>query len=202
MLPGQPPPRGDRFSTQRELCPSNPLGHGSLCHATDHGNDGRKTRLLRSPRGRSSASNGQLSEAYRKLALKYHPDRNPGDEEAIARFKEAAEAFEVLSHAEKRAAYDRYGHAGLAGGGGPVPRRERHLPGLRRHFWRRALRRFLRTRTRRTPPRRGGDIHCELTLDLLEAARGTAQIRPVRSDTSSAGPFDARAHCGGHGVVV
>ena len=70
-----------------------------------------------------AATGGQISEAYRKLALKFHPDRNPGDEEAVGRFKEAAEAFEVLSHAEKRAAYDRYGHAGLAGGGGtPVPR--------------------------------------------------------------------------------
>ena len=50
-----------------------------------------------------SASKEQISEAYRKLALKYHPDRNPGDETAIARFKEAAEAFEVLNHPEKRA---------------------------------------------------------------------------------------------------
>ena len=65
----------------------------------------------------TSPRNGQLSEAYRKLALQYHPDRNPGDEEAVAKFKEAAEAFEVLSHPDKRAAYDRYGHAGLEGGG-------------------------------------------------------------------------------------
>ena len=61
----------------------------------------------------------KLSEAYRKLALQYHPDRNPGDEEAVVKFKEAAEAFEVLSHPEKRARYDRYGHAGLEGGGAP-----------------------------------------------------------------------------------
>ena len=73
---------------------------------------------------KSWASSGTPAEAQtlrglRKLALKYHPDRNPGDEEAIVKFKEAAEAFEVLSHPEKRARYDRYGHAGLAGGGAP-----------------------------------------------------------------------------------
>ena len=63
------------------------------------------------------AGEAQLSEAYRKLALQYHPDRNPDDEEAITKFKEAAEAFEVLSHPQKRAKYDRYGLAGLEGGG-------------------------------------------------------------------------------------
>ena len=49
-----------------------------------------------------SATEGRISEAYRKLALQYHPDRNPGDEEAVVKFKEAAEAFEVLSHPDKR----------------------------------------------------------------------------------------------------
>ena len=64
-----------------------------------------------------TATEAQISEAYRKLALKYHPDRNPDDEESVVKFKEAAEAFEVLSHPEKRARYDRYGLAGLEGGG-------------------------------------------------------------------------------------
>ncbi|MCB9520980.1 MAG: molecular chaperone DnaJ [Myxococcales bacterium] len=60
-----------------------------------------------------------IKRAYRKLALENHPDRNPDDPEAAERFKEAAEAYSVLSDAEKRATYDRFGHAGLGSGGGP-----------------------------------------------------------------------------------
>jgi len=63
------------------------------------------------------ASDQELKSAYRKQALKYHPDRNPGDHTAEERFKEASEAYQVLSDADKRAAYDRYGHAGLGGQG-------------------------------------------------------------------------------------
>ncbi|MCL4844599.1 MAG: molecular chaperone DnaJ [Bryobacteraceae bacterium] len=63
------------------------------------------------------ASESELKSAYRKLALKYHPDRNPGDKEAEERFKEAAEAYSVLSDADKRRAYDNYGHAGLGASG-------------------------------------------------------------------------------------
>jgi molecular chaperone DnaJ len=63
-------------------------------------------------------SEQELKSAYRKQALKYHPDRNPGDHAAEEKFKLASEAYQVLSDADKRAAYDRYGHAGLGGGGG------------------------------------------------------------------------------------
>ena len=65
-----------------------------------------------------NASSDEVKRAYRKLAMKYHPDRNPGDKEAEQRFKECAEAYEVLSDDEKRARYDRFGHAGLRGTSG------------------------------------------------------------------------------------
>lgn len=65
-----------------------------------------------------TASEDEIKKAYRKVALKFHPDRNPGDSKAEAKFKEAAEAYEVLSNKEKRARYDRFGHAGVKGGPG------------------------------------------------------------------------------------
>lgn len=64
------------------------------------------------------ASGDDVKRAYRKLAMKYHPDRNPGDADAEAKFKEAAEAYEVLSSAEKRQRYNKFGHAGLKGQAG------------------------------------------------------------------------------------
>ncbi|MBW1721932.1 MAG: molecular chaperone DnaJ [Deltaproteobacteria bacterium] len=64
-----------------------------------------------------SAGEEEIKKAYRKLAMKYHPDRNPGDKEAEEKFKEAAEAYEVLRDREKRQIYDRYGHEGLEGSG-------------------------------------------------------------------------------------
>jgi molecular chaperone DnaJ len=63
------------------------------------------------------ASEQELKSAYRKLALKFHPDRNPGDHAAEEKFKEASEAYQVLSDGDKRAAYDRFGHAAVSGGG-------------------------------------------------------------------------------------
>lgn len=64
------------------------------------------------------ASADEIKKAYRKMALKYHPDKNPGDKEAEEKFKEAAEAYEVLSDDNKKARYDQYGHAGMGGAGG------------------------------------------------------------------------------------
>lgn len=65
-----------------------------------------------------SASAEEIKKAYRKLALKYHPDKNPGDKEAEEKFKEAAEAYDVLSNPDKKSRYDQFGHAGMSGAAG------------------------------------------------------------------------------------
>ena len=65
-----------------------------------------------------NANADEIKKAYRKAAIKYHPDKNPGDKEAEDKFKEAAEAYDVLSNEEKRARYDKFGHAGMSGAGG------------------------------------------------------------------------------------
>jgi molecular chaperone DnaJ len=64
-----------------------------------------------------NATKDEIKKAYRKQALKFHPDKNPGDKSSEEKFKEAAEAYEVLSNDEKRSRYDRFGHAGLGGAG-------------------------------------------------------------------------------------
>ena len=77
-----------------------------------------------------AATEQEIKSAYRKLALQFHPDRNPNNPDAEEKFKEASEAYAVLADGEKRAVYDRFGHAGLGGGAGGGLRR--HRPG--RHF--------------------------------------------------------------------
>ena len=65
-----------------------------------------------------NANADEIKKAYRKAAIKYHPDKNPGDKEAEEKFKEAAEAYDVLSNQDKRARYDQFGHAGMSGAAG------------------------------------------------------------------------------------
>src|SRR5258708_4703374 len=65
-----------------------------------------------------NATEVEIKKAYRQMALKFHPDKNPGNKEAEDRFKEAAEAYEVLSDADKRRRYDQFGHSGVGGGNG------------------------------------------------------------------------------------
>src|SRR5262249_7988623 len=83
-------------------------------------------------------STKDLEVSFRRLAMKYHPDRNVGDEEAEAKVKEGGGAYAVLADGDKRAAYDRYGHEGLNGGGRRVRRvRDQHPGHLRPVLWRR-----------------------------------------------------------------
>ena len=123
-----------------------------------------------------SASEKEIADAYWKLALEYHPDRNPGDEEAVTRFREAAEAFEVLSHSDKRARYDRFGLAGLEGGE-PQFRDVGDIFEAFGDLFGEGLFGDLfgggRTQDRRV--RQGADVRCEVVLDLPEATKETTK---------------------------
>jgi molecular chaperone DnaJ len=121
------------------------------------------------------ATEQEIKSAYRKLALKYHPDRNPGDKVAEDQFKEAAEAYAVLADAEKRAAYDRFGHAGVssgAGAGGFDPTIFADFGdifgGLRDIFG------FgdIFGGGRRGGPQRGSDLRYDMEISFEESARG------------------------------
>jgi len=157
------------------------------------------------------AGGAEIADAYRKLAIRFHPDKNPGNVEAADRFKEAARAFEVLSNDELRARYDRYGHAGLQGG-------TRHdfndLSDIFDAFGdlfgggvfgggggRRANR-----------ARQGRDVFSSVSLTLLEAARGATKTVEF-SRHELCGSCDGSGakkgtkpqpceYCGGHGQVI
>ncbi len=147
------------------------------------------------------------------MRCKYHPDRNPGDDEAVGHFKEAAEAFEVLSHPEKRARYDRYGHAGLEGAARPHFHDVSDIFNAFGDIFGEGLfSDFFGGGGRGARVHRGGDIQCEVKLDLIEAAHGTAKIirfmRHVACETcggSGAKPGtkpELCRYCGGKGRVV
>ena len=121
------------------------------------------------------AAESELKSAYRKLALQHHPDRNPGDKSAEERFKEAAEAYAVLSDPQKRAAYDRFGHAGVSGASGGIDPStfvgfEDILGGLGDAF---GLGDLFGGGRRRGGPQQGSHLRYDLEISFEEAARGT-----------------------------
>lgn len=156
-----------------------------------------------------SASDKAIADAYRKLAIRYHPDKNPGDDETVALFKEAAEAFEVLSDREKRARYDRYGHAGVDGAARGFGDINDIFAAFGDIFGESAFGDLFGGRQRAS---KGGDVRCDITLDLLEAARGvTKTVEFSRHEAcvdcggSGAKPGSSRSkctYCGGRGQVV
>jgi len=160
------------------------------------------------------AKEDEIKKSYRKLAMKYHPDRNPGDKEAEEKFKEAAEAYEVLSDSKKREIYDRYGHDGLSNSGfqgfsgfddvfssfGDI---FEDIFGFNTS----------RTRTRtRTTGRAGADLRYDLTLPFLEAAFGTEKDLDISKSAtcpecrgSGADPgsdIQTCSYCRGQGQVL
>ena len=120
-----------------------------------------------------SASDSEIKSAYRKLALQYHPDRNPGNKPAEDKFKEAAEAYSVLADDEKRARYDRFGHAGVSGtsGGGAgfdptiFADFQDIFGGLGDIFG-------FGGGGRRGGPQRGADLRYDLEIDFAQSAKG------------------------------
>ncbi len=161
-----------------------------------------------------SASTVEIKKAYRRLALDLHPDRNPDNPEAEESFKEASEAYSVLSDGDKRATYDRYGHEGLSGRGfegfGDVQDIFSHFQDIfdgvfGGGFGGRSVRR------RRNAPSRGADVRAAVLLSLREAAFGAKKelevTHPMPCEScSGTGAKEAKLStctaCGGSGQVA
>lgn len=136
-----------------------------------------------------SASEEEIKKAYRKMAIKFHPDKNPGDKAAEESFKEAAEAYEVLSNPQKKAQYDRFGHAGMSGaaGGGGGHGAGMNMEDIFSQFGdifgeNNPFGGFFngggQQQTRRT--RKGTDLRIKLKLDLEEVANGVEKKIKVK----------------------
>ena len=137
-----------------------------------------------------TATEQEIKSSYRKLALKFHPDRNPGDKQAEDKFKEAAEAYSVLADTDKRHMYDRFGHAGLGGAatGGFDPSVftgfEDILGGLGDIF---GFGDVFGGGRRRSGPQRGADLRYDLEISFEESAKGAeTAIQIPRQETCEA----------------
>jgi molecular chaperone DnaJ len=157
------------------------------------------------------ASVDDIKKAYRKLALKWHPDKNPENPEAEERFKEAAEAYGVLSDEEKRARYDRFGHQGVGGNGGFDPNQFTDFADILGDFF--GFSDFFSAGQGRRGTRaaRGADLRYDLHLEFKEAVFGTEKsiVVPRIVSCSRCGGSGARpgsapitcVACGGRGQV-
>ena len=132
-----------------------------------------------------TATDAEMKASYRKLAMKWHPDRNPGDKECEAHFKEINEAYDVLKDGQKRAAYDRFGHAAFEqGGGGPGPGFGADFASTFSDIFEDL---FSGGRRSRGGRERGADLRYNMEITLEEAYAGkTAQIRIPTSVTCEA----------------
>lgn len=154
-------------------------------------------------------SKADLKKAYRKVAMKFHPDRNPDDKDAEEKFKEASEAYEVLQDEEKKAAYDRFGHEGVAGMGGAGGGAQGF--GDFSDIFGDIFGDAFSQGGRRGGPRRGADLRYNLNMTLEQAVRGdTIKIKVPRlqsckvcdgSGAKKGTSPKACSTCGGHGQV-
>jgi molecular chaperone DnaJ len=129
------------------------------------------------------ATDQEIKSAYRKLALQFHPDRNPNNPDAEEKFKQASEAYGVLADGEKRAVYDRYGHAGLGGGGGAQGFDANDLGDIFGDFF--GLGEIFGGGTRkRSRTQRGADLREDINLEFEEAVFGTETKVTVRRHES------------------
>ena len=136
------------------------------------------------------ATDQQIKSAYRKLAMQYHPDRNPGDKQAEEKFKEAAEAYAILADSERRALYDRFGHAGVSGAGAGAGAGfdptifadfSDIFAGLGDVF---GFGDIFGSRRRRGGPQRGSDLRYDLEITFEESANGAeTTIQIPREET-------------------
>ncbi len=146
-----------------------------------------------------SASADEIKKAYRKKAIQFHPDKNPGDKEAEDKFKEAAEAYEVLSDTNKRARYDQYGHAGMGGGAGGFGGGGMNMEDIFSHFGDifgggfGGFSGFGGGGRSSQRVRRGSDLRVKVKLTLAEIATGVEKKIKVRKLVNC-------AHCNGTGA--
>ena len=156
-----------------------------------------------------NATDEELKKAYRRCAMKYHPDRNPGNDEALAQFKECKEAYDVLSDGGKRRLYDTHGHAAFEhgmGGGNAGP----GFHGDVGDIFGDIFGNIFGGGGARQGPRRGADIGYVMELDLEEAVAGVekrieipamASCDPCKGSGSEDGRIDSCATCHGRGQV-
>ena len=166
-----------------------------------------------------NAGNDEIKKAYRKVAMQHHPDRNPGDKAAEEKFKEAAEAYEILSDTEKKAQYDRYGHAGVSGNGrgyrGSGMNTEDIFSQFGDIFGEDIFGNFFggggKSRTQRSRGIRGSNLRVKLKLTFEEIAKGVTKNIKVKkyvtcnscggSGAKDKGSIQTCNTCGGSGQV-
>ena len=157
-----------------------------------------------------TATDQELKAAYRKLAMQHHPDRNPGNADAEERFKACSEAYQVLSDPQKRAAYDRYGHAGVSGAGGDGPfSGAQDIGDIFGDLFGEMFNMGGNRRTSRV--QKGRDVRHDLTIEFEEAVFGketkvTVQRMEPCKDCRATGTATGRGpatcpHCAGRGQV-